>query len=649
MDRERAKNIVKDYLPDYLRSKGIDTSKNFRCLNPAHEDRNPSMSYVEKDEHGNKHYCYCHSCHAKYDIFDLIGMDYGLTNNKDIFEKAYELYNIEADNKQKTQKTQRTQKTQNLQKTQETYKAQETQVEENAKIRKYIKKTATLLPGSPGESYLQARGLSKGLMNLYNLGYDEKEDAVIVPYPGMDYCISRKLHPKDKNDRYKKPKGVSEPLFNADAIKEAAEREEPCYILEGQIDALSIIEAGGQAVAIGGCGIGKLDDYMANYKNKLPKRFFIVADNDAAGEKTALKVKDALKDVAATIVHPPKEYKDVNDFLRADRGLLVHLVEGDTWGKWEYEQSSAAAFVSDFWKDAKSKTPAIRTGFKELDAALDGGIYEGLTVLGAVSSLGKTTFCLQIADQIARDEQQDVLIFSLEMGRYELIAKSISRLSLELCKGETGNAKTARAITDPERIAKFTQAEKDLLNHATALYKDFATHIWINEGIGNVGVKEIRQAVEDHIEATGRKPLVVIDYLQILASPDPRMSDKQAVDRNTTDLRRLCREYKIPILAISSFNRDNYVSPLNMSAFKESGSVEYSSDALIGLQPQGMTSKSGDAGKAENAKTLEACKKSKTRQIELKILKNRGAATNLTISYEYTAMFNYFKETGTSH
>ena len=74
-------------------------------------------------------------------------------------------------------------------------------------------------------------------------------------------------------------------------------------------------------------------------------------------------------------------------------------------------------------------TPYIPTGFKNFDSILDGGLYEGVYILGAIPSLGKTTLALQIADQIA-EAGEDVLIFSLEMARRELMAKSISRLTL---------------------------------------------------------------------------------------------------------------------------------------------------------------------------------------------------------------------------
>lgn len=584
---------------------------------------------ITEDPQRPGHY-HCFKCDFDGDIFDVLDAVNGRQQGES-YKEAYR-----AGQPARAHAAHMTEKPRETVKTHKTHIAQEADAVQDAQIAQYIKECAAALPGSPGEIYLHGRGLSPAVIQYYRLGYDPQKDAVIIPYPGEDYYISRSLQGKE----YRKPKGQPEPIFNAGAFAEAAERGEPVFIVEGQIDALSIIEAGGEAVAIGGAG----DRKLAEYDGDRPQRAYIVADNDEAGEKTAQRIKKALGELAE-IVHPPKIYKDVNDLLRADRSLLLSLVKGNAWRAYEYaEQSSAAAYIRDFWKDAKTQTPATPTGFKQLDAALDGGIYEGLYIIGAVSSLGKTTFCLQLADQIARQQEQDVIIFSLEMARSELIAKSISRLSLELCSGQTGNAKTARAITDPDRIKTFSQAEKDLLNRATAVYAELARHVWINEGLGTIGVKEIREAVARHIEITGRQPLVIIDYLQILASPDPRMTDKQATDRNVFELKRISREYKIPVLAVSSFNRDNYSAALNMAAFKESGAIEYSSDVLIGLQPQGMTEKGTDQAKAENTRTLDACKRSPTRQIELKILKQRNGQTGDVIPLQYTAMFNYFRE-----
>ena len=67
----------------------------------------------------------------------------------------------------------------------------------------------------------------------------------------------------------------------------------------------------------------------------------------------------------------------------------------------------------------------IRTGFDKLDNLLNGGLPNGLITLGAIPSLGKTTFALQVADNMASMENTKVLFFSLEMSKFDLISKSL--------------------------------------------------------------------------------------------------------------------------------------------------------------------------------------------------------------------------------
>lgn len=113
-------------------------------------------------------------------------------------------------------------------------------------------------------------------------------------------------------------------------------------------------------------------------------------------------------------------------------------------------------------------------------------------------------------------------------------------------------------------------------------------NIFISEGIGDIGAAQVRKEVQKHISLTGRKPTIIIDYLQILAPHNERATDKQNTDKAVLELKRISRDVKIPVIAISSFNRQSYNSPVTMEAFKESGAVEYSSDVLIGLQLAGQ-------------------------------------------------------------
>ena len=210
-------------------------------------------------------------------------------------------------------------------------------------------------------------------------------------------------------------------------------------------------------------------------------------------------------------------------------------------------------------------TPYIPTGFTALDSVLDGGFYEGLYIIGAISSLGKTTFSIQICDNIA-NSGNDVLIFSLEMARSELMAKSISRLTLlDVLQngGDTRNAKTARGITTGSRWLKYSQTEKELVQRAVETYGTFARNIYIHEGIGNIGVAQIRQVVENHIRITGKKPFVLIDYLQILAPTDIRATDKQNTDKAVLELKRISRDFKIPVMGTLFFPIVKTIKPLS--------------------------------------------------------------------------------------
>jgi replicative DNA helicase len=264
-------------------------------------------------------------------------------------------------------------------------------------------------------------------------------------------------------------------------------------------------------------------------------------------------------------------------------------------------------------------------------------LYEGLYIVGAISSLGKTTLITQITDQIAQ-AGQDVLIFSLEMARTEIMAKSISRHTLQQVLnngGDIRNAKTTRGITTGKRYESYSKAERELINGAIVAYSQYANHIYISEGIGDIGAEQIRETVKQHILFTGNTPVIVIDYFQILAPYSERATDKQNTDKAVMELKRISRDYKTPVIGISSFNRANYSVAVSMEAFKESGAIEYSSDVLLGLQLKGAGEKNFDANEA---------KKKSPREIELVILKNRNGSTGDKLGYKYYPLFNYFEE-----
>lgn len=629
MENYDAKEYLKNQLIDYLSSKGIGIKKKFNCLNPEHSDNNPSMSYDKKSN-----LVHCFSCGVSYDIFDLVGLDYNLTEFKDKYNKTLELYD-----------------TTGIDITSKITKPAKSAKEED--LSKYFELRHRFIEST---DYPSQRGLSKKVLDRFNIGYDpsfytqegEKSvnwQAMIIPTGKGSYTARNTNKEADKENRIRK--SGSSPIYNFKALNDS---NQPIFIVEGEIDALSVIEADGEAIALG--STSNVDRFLKLInENKPSQRLIVSLDNDTSGETAALKLIEELNrlEIPYSKVNISGEYKDPNEALTANRGkfmdnvkkAILNEVPAEEDELEEYLQTSAKHHLRAFTDGIKESvnTPFIPTGFPRLDALLDGGLFEGLYIVGAISSLGKTTLLIQIADQIAKSGT-DVLIFSLEMARSELMAKSISRETL-ISSGVNNknepisiNAKTTRGITTGKRYASYSKEEKDLIVKSINGYGQYADRIFISEGIGDIGAQQVRETVEKHIDLTGRKPIVIIDYLQILAPYNERMSDKQNIDKAVLELKRISRDHKIPVIGISSFNRANYENELSMSAFKESGAIEYSSDVLIGLQFKNTNEKDPNFSEA---------KKKNPRQIELKVLKNRNGRIG-TVSFSYFSYFNYFRE-----
>lgn len=632
---------LKDYLRDYRSFTERELRGNIQCLNPEHADNNPSMGYhVDKTDKGPHERLRCFGCDTTYDLFDLIGQDYELADYNDQFNKACELFEIQLVGRESTSPLNRS-----IQKPQAEWE-NEPAPEEKRKVQAYIEECHRRVNQT---DYFAKRGIGQALIDRFQLGYDPNFkgwDAVILPTGEASYTARNTDGNADKGNRIRK-QGRSV-LFNQGALWSG----KPVFITEGEFDALSVMEAGAEAVALGSTeNASKLIEAVK--KNKSAHWLILALDNDDAGTKAAshlaaelksLGVPFLIKDIAGSMAKDPNQSLTLarEPFLQAVKDAETNAYEQERAIQEElrqaYLQTSAASYINDFIDGIKERanTPYIETGFPVLDEMLDGGLHEGLYVIGAISSLGKTTFTLQIADQIAKSERP-VLIFSLEMSRHELMAKSISRLTFELAEDKR-KAKTTRGITTLKKYKFYDETERKLINQAIVAYRDYAGQIFIHEGIGDIGVTQVRNAVERHMSMMDdpeKKPVIIIDYLQIIAPYDPRSTDKQNTDRAVLELKRMSRDLKIPILAISSFNRQNYKEKVSFEAFKESGAVEYSSDVLIGLQAKGAGAKEFD---------VDAAKAKDPREIELKILKNRNGRTGATIEYAYYPKFNHFDE-----
>ena len=271
-----------------------------------------------------------------------------------------------------------------------------------------------------------------------------------------------------------------------------------------------------------------------------------------------------------------------------------------------------------------------KTGFGNIDSHVS--FYPGLYVLGAISSLGKTTFVHQMADQLVR-KGEHVLFFSLEQTCLEIVTKGISRLMAK------NNINSAVSAIDIRRGIENQEVLK-----AMEEYASFTEHEIILECNFETTIDYIVSTVESYIKETSIFPVVIVDYLQVIRPMDIKQNTKDAVDTHVRALKKLQKEKDLVVVVVSSLNRQNYLMPIDYESFKESGGIEYTADVIWGLQlnviNEEIFSKEGKL--KDKREKIKQAKRAIPRDIEFVCLKNRYGDSNYTCRFKYYAQFDYF-------
>ena len=502
--------------------------------------------------------------------------------------------------------------------------------------------------------YLASRGISKEIGDKYHLFisnevYEDKNigtegtSRIVVPIYYDNEPISyvaRALTEVEGRAKALNSAGTQIPLNIEYITKELQPGDDKfIYICEGWADALSFEDVGKKAIALHSTQqINKLKEYIEkNTFTSSKYTYMLCCDNDEAGHKANSELAEYFtdKNINYHKVSIPKEYKDVNEWYISigNKDIFKGLLN-------PFKNQTVLNYIDDSFLNDIERMKGFKgrsTGFKNLDKEIN-GVVPGLYVLGAISSLGKTTYITQLADQMA-SRGEHIIFFSLEQSRFELVAKSISR---QTCILNPKEAKTSLAIMQNTDVA-------DITIKAVEQYQPIAHNTIIVEGNFNINVISIREYVEQYIAFTGIKPVVVLDYLQILRPINDRLTDKQQVDYNVTELKRISRDYDIPIFVICSFNRDNYTTTVDFTSFKESGAIEYSADVVMGLQLKVMEEiqemKKPTVSQIRNK--INDAKNETPRRVELIGLKNRNGKSYFKCNYKYYPAFNYFEEADT--
>ncbi|WP_453992663.1 replicative DNA helicase [Bacillus nitroreducens] len=211
----------------------------------------------------------------------------------------------------------------------------------------------------------------------------------------------------------------------------------------------------------------------------------------------------------------------------------------------------------------------IPTGFTELDKMTAGFQRNDLIIVAARPSVGKTAFALNIAQNVATKTDENVAIFSLEMGADQLVMRM-------LCAEGNINAQNLRTGSlTPEDWSKLTMAMGSLSNSG----------IYIDDTPG-IRVNEIRSKCRRLKQESGLG-MILIDYLQLIQGNGRSGENRQQeVSEISRSLKALARELKVPVIALSQLSRGveqrQDKRPM-MSDIRESGSIEQDADIVAFL------------------------------------------------------------------
>lgn len=465
--------------------------------------------------------------------------------------------------------------------------------------------------------YLHGRGITDASIKRFNLGYCAawkhskageqvpSTKRIIIPRTKGTYTARRIDKPANELEAQyvKQVQGRQKDLFNLEALDGA----ETPIICEGELDAISLYQAGAGAVV--GIGTTTNAGTILEEAKKHPEAVFILAfDNDPDKEDGSNPGKDTQRKLAADMkaaglevlsIDPAKIYggaKDGNEAFTKDPerlGKVIAYLQGkaqemkagrDEEKEAELRKRTGEGMLEDFLltvtdKEARTFEP-IPTGIKDIDRALEGGfIRKTLVTLGAPPAMGKTALAQWIFENIAQ-AGQDVLYINLEMSREQLLARSISRLAYKYEGKDFSALEVLRGYA-------WTDEQREAITAAAGRYKtDIAPHFIYNpDGVTN-GIDSILTAMENEtarIKAQGKPaPLVCLDYLQLVDSGErDAIEGMKGVIFKLKDFAK--RENTVVFVIIANNRASNKSGTVDMESGRDTSAIEYSGDFMLGL------------------------------------------------------------------
>jgi len=385
-------------------------------------------------------------------------------------------------------------------------------------------------------------------------------------------AINRVTEILDADDFYR---DTHRKIFNA--LINLSERDEPADL----ITLTNELRKSDQLDSIGGAS------YLASLIDSVPTAANIQYYARIVKEKAILR--KLIQTSTEIITQSYEDRGDVEGFLdEAERAIFdisEKRVRPSFYPIREIVKESFATIEKLFKK--KEAVTGVPSGFKELDRMTAGFQPSDLIIIAGRPSMGKTAFCLDVAEYAAIDNKIPVAIFSLEMSKEQLVIRM-------LC---------SQAHVEGTRLRTGYLNESDWPKLTIAAGSLSESPIYIDDSAA-LSVLELR-AKARRLKSDHGLGMVIVDYLQLMKGRSRVESRQQEISEISRSLKALSKELNIPVIAVSQLSRKTEERTGNrpqLSDLRESGAIEQDADLILFIYRDEVYNRSEDnpnRGKAE--------------------------------------------------
>lgn len=339
--------------------------------------------------------------------------------------------------------------------------------------------------------------------------------------------------------------------------------------------------------------LANIESYCRIVEEKYYLRSLVEAAKNIISQCTeSTEPASVLLDSAEQMIYDIRQGKEVNGLVKIDEVLM-----------------STYDHLMKISGEDKEKYQGAKSGYADLDSVISGLNKSDLLILAARPGMGKTSFALNIAANVARrSKDKEVVIFSLEMSKEQLATRMLS----------------AESLVTSDHLIKGSIDDKDWDKLAAGADRMAEMNMYLDDTAGITVVQ-----MKAKLRRLSNVGLVIIDYLQLMNSSKKTDSRVNEISDITRQLKLMAKELNVPVITLSQLSRSVESRPDKrplLSDLRESGSIEQDADIVMFLYRDGYYNKD----KAEDVNLAECI-----------VAKNRHGETG-TVNLRWNGQYTLF-------